>query len=123
VKRHLLVIDDDEDILDLAMASLELQEGWSVSLASSGERGLVLAKEKSPDAILLDVMMPGLDGPATFKALRDDQATQQIPIILLTANARQDERYLLELQLSGVVTKPFDPYGLANDVKRILQWA
>ena len=122
VSKRVLVIDDDPDIRDLVQLSLEQLEGWAVSLASSGEEGASLAQEQRPDVILLDVMMPGLDGPATFQRLREHVATQDIPVVLLTANPRADERYRSALQLSGIIAKPFNPYALAKRLAEILDW-
>lgn len=122
VSKRVLVIDDDPDIRDLVQMSLEQLEGWTVSLASSGEEGVWLACEQRPDLILLDVMMPGLDGPATFQRLREHDATQDIPVVFLTANPGADERYQSALRLSGLIAKPFNPYALARRLAEILGW-
>lgn len=120
--KHVLVIDDDPDIRDLVQLSLSHVEGWTVSVACSGEEGARMAWERLPDLILLDVRMPGLDGPATFQRLRAHRATQEIPVVLLTADPMLDERYRTSLQLSGMITKPFDPYTLAKRLAEILDW-
>lgn len=117
---HVLIIDDDPDIRDLVQMSLERAEGWRVSLASSGEEGLVLAQETCPDVILLDVMMPGMNGPATFEALRARPSTRHIPVVLLTANPQADQRYQAQLQLSGIIAKPFNPFALPSRLAEIL---
>jgi CheY-like chemotaxis protein len=120
--KHVLVIDDDPDIRDLVQMSLENVEGWLVTLAASGEEGVNVARETRPDVILLDVRMPGMDGPATFQALRGDLPTRHIPVVLLTANPQADERYRIELQLSGIIAKPFNPYALPERLAGILGW-
>jgi len=120
--KHILVIDDDPDIRDLVQMSLENVQGWRVSLAASGGEGVDVAHVLRPDAILLDVMMPGMNGPATFEALRDKAATRQIPVVLLTANPQADERYRAELQLSGMIAKPFNPLMLAKRLTELLGW-
>lgn len=121
--RRILVVDDEDDIREVAQLSLEMMAGWEVLPAHSGAEGLRMAEEERPDAILLDVMMPGMDGPATFRALRSNPATAQIPVILLTARAAGAERgTLLELGVDGVLTKPFDPTELHLEVARTLGW-
>lgn len=120
--KHILVIDDDPDIRDLVQMSLENVQGWRVSLAASGGEGVDVAHVLRPDAILLDVMMPGMNGPATFEALRDKAATRQIPVVLLTANPQADERYRAGLQLSGMIAKPFNPLMLAKRLTELLGW-
>lgn len=122
LSKHVLVIDDDPDIRDLVQMSLEHVEGWTVSLACSGEEGVLLALERRPDLVLLDVRMPGLDGPATFQRLREHAASREIPVVLLTANPSADERYRTSLQLSGMIAKPFNPYTLSKRLAEILDW-
>jgi len=79
-ERKLLIIDDESDIREVAAMSLEAVCGWCVMRACSGKEGLELAQEHTPDAILLDVMMPDLDGPSTLQLLRSNSATAQIPV-------------------------------------------
>ena len=116
-----LVIDDEEDVRVIANLSLGRVGGMTVIEASSGREGVAKARSEQPDFILLDMMMPGMDGAATFKALRADAATAAIPIVFLTAKAMASEvRRLKELGAKGVVLKPFDPLGLAGEVRAIL---
>ena len=118
---HALVVDDDEDIREVARLSLELVGGWVVSVADSGSEAISQAVALTPDVILLDVMMPGLDGVATLQALSDDPRTRAIPVIFLTAKAQVGERRRLEeAGARGLIAKPFDPLNLAHDVERIL---
>jgi CheY-like chemotaxis protein len=120
--RRVLIIDDEDDIREVAQASLELMGDWEVTTASSGAEGVRRAAEERPDAILLDVMMPGMDGPATLQALRADPATASIPVVLLTAKVQSAERSSLEgLGAAGVLAKPFDPVALADDLARVLE--
>ena len=122
--RRLLVIDDDPDIGDVARLALEQLGSFTVVTATSGEDGLRLGREQRPDAILLDVMMPGMDGPATLARLRDDDVLGGVPVLFLTAKAQATERDRLErLPVSGIIAKPFDPLTLAADVGRLLGWA
>jgi DNA-binding response OmpR family regulator len=117
----ILVIDDENDIRKLIETCLEIMGGWQVLTASSGSEGLILAQANQPDAILLDIMMPDMDGITTFKQLRSHPATQHIPVILLTARGRVSERHLFaELDVAGVIGKPFNPQKLANQVAAAL---
>jgi CheY-like chemotaxis protein len=119
--RRVLIIDDEDDIREVAQASLELMGEWEVLTASSGAEGVRRAAEALPDAILLDVMMPGMDGPATLEALRADPATRGIPVVLLTAKAQASERSSLEgLGAAGLLAKPFDPMSLSDELAAVL---
>lgn len=123
MSRTLLLIDDDDDIREIAQLSLELGAGWTVLTAASGAEGIDVAREKQPDAILLDVMMPSLDGPATLAKLREDDRTTRIPVVFLTAKARPSERdRLAGLDVSGVLAKPFDPITLVDQLRAALGW-
>ncbi|MCA1689554.1 MAG: response regulator [Actinobacteria bacterium] len=121
--RRILVVDDDDSIREVAQMSLELVGGHEVLTAASGADGLSCARTEQPDAILLDVMMPDLDGPATFERLQADPATREIPVILLTAKLQPADRArFAELGVRAVVAKPFDPMTLADEVAGILGW-
>src|SRR5260370_10528843 len=100
--KHLLMIDDEEHIREGASLSLEMTEEWSVTTAASGCAGLLLAQSNPPDAILLDVMMPDMDGPTTLRALRSQEETRTIPVIFLTAKVQGvDRRGFLQLGVQG----------------------
>lgn len=121
--RRILVIDDEEGIQLIIQVTLEASRGWAVLTAASGREGIATARREQPDAILLDVMMPDLDGIATFQQLQADAATQDIPVILLTAKARNQEReQLLALGVAGIITKPFEPESLVSQIRAILRW-
>lgn len=123
MSKRVLVIDDEDDIREVAQLSLEAVAGWEVYSASSGSEGLRVAAERLPDAILLDVMMPEMDGPSTFRALQAQPSTAGIPVILLTAKVQASDRSRFEgLGVSGVLTKPFDPMELARQVSDALGW-
>lgn len=116
-----LIIDDEEDTREIAKMSLSLLGGFEVIDADSGKMGIELAQTNKPDVILLDMMMPFMDGPATLEALHDNEATKDIPVIFLTAKAMTSEiEKLRRMGARGVLTKPFDPTTLANQVKDIL---
>jgi len=123
VAHRILIIDDEEDIREVAALSLETVAGWDVMVASSGAQGLARAIECHPDAILLDVMMPGMDGPTTFRELRKNPATASIPVLLLTAKVQaSDQRRFADLGVEAVLFKPFDPLTLATQIAGVLGW-
>jgi two-component system OmpR family response regulator len=116
-----LIIDDEADIRRVARLSLARIGGMDVSDAANGLEGTEKAAAEQPDAILLDVMMPGLDGPATLHALRADPRTAAIPVVFLTAKAMPDEvARLLSLGVRGVLNKPFDPMTLPAQLRAAL---
>jgi CheY-like chemotaxis protein len=124
VGRRVLIIDDEDDIREVAALSLESVAGWEVLTASSGLQGLARAAEHKPDAILLDVMMPGMDGPATFRELRKNPATARIPVLLLTAKVQStDQRRFADLGVEAVLFKPFDPLTLSRQIASALGWS
>lgn len=119
-----LIIDDEDDIREVAALSLESVAGWQVVTASSGAQGLARAIEEQPNAILLDVMMPGMDGPTTFGELQKNPATAAIPVLLLTAKVQAtDQRRFADLGVKAVLCKPFDPLELANKIAAVLGWS
>lgn len=120
-RKKLLIIDDDEDIREVATLILESLAEFDVVAASSGLAGLASAGSELPDVILLDVMMPGLDGPSTLARLRGSNTTRAIPVIFLTAKVQAaDRKRLSELGAAGIIAKPFDPMSLADDIFAIL---
>ncbi|HWB71767.1 MAG TPA: response regulator [Egibacteraceae bacterium] len=121
--KRILLVDDEEDIRQVVKLSLQLVGGWDVVTAGSGSEGVAAALARLPDVILLDVMMPDLDGPATLRRLQSQPATRDIPVILLTAKAQAaDRRRFAELGVAGVITKPFDPMELPGQVAETLGW-
>lgn len=117
----ILLVDDDEDIRTVAAISLSRVGGWEVLSARSGVEALELAATGRPDLILLDVMMPDLDGPATLARLKDHPETTEIPVVFLTARVQKQElaRYV-ELGAIGVIAKPFDPMQLPRQILEIV---
>lgn len=123
--RCILIIDDEDDIREVAALSLEATAGWQITTASSGQAGIEAAKaaRPAPDAILMDVMMPGLDGPSTFRMMQQDSAISSIPVILLTAKVQGvDQRRFAGLGVAAVLFKPFDPLTLASQISDALGW-
>ncbi len=122
--RRILIIDDEDDIREVVQLTLEAVGGWEVSTAGSGREGLLLAEAEQPDAILLDVMMPDMDGLATFQKLQANPATQHIPVILLTAKAQSaDWQRFAIAGVTAMIAKPFDPLNLTNQVAEALRWS
>jgi CheY-like chemotaxis protein len=116
-----LLVDDEADIRLIAALSLSEVGDMEVAQADSGSEGIQRAREDRPDVILLDMMMPGLDGPATFQALRSDPATSDIPVVFLTAKAMSSEvdRWK-SLGALGILIKPFDPMILPRLLRELL---
>ncbi len=121
--RRILIIDDEEAIQTVVQFGLNLSVGWDVMTASSGAEGIVRAQKEQPDMILLDVMMPEMDGLATFRALQKNSDTQAIPVIFLTAKAQASEKRLYnDTGVNGVITKPFNSLDLAEQISKVLDW-
>ncbi len=117
-----LVIDDEDDIRRIARLSLVAVGRMDVAEASSGSEGIRKAREEDPDVVLLDLMMPGLDGLSTFRALRSDPETSDIPVVFLTAGFRAGEVDRLKaLGACGVLIKPFDPMALPGLLRELLE--
>lgn len=117
-----LLIDDEEDVRYVIQISLGRVGGMQVLEAASGEEGIALAQSESPDFILLDLMMPGMDGAHTFRELQRDEETAKIPVVFLTAKAMaNDVQRLRNLGARGVILKPFDPLTLAREVAGMLE--
>ncbi len=121
--KRILVIDNEEYIQEVAKICLETVASWEVLTAGSGKEGIKKAQEFQPDVILLDVMMPDMDGIATFEKLQANPATQEIPVILLTAKIQaSDRRRYAEWGLISAIAKPFNPLELAGEVASVLGW-
>ena len=119
--RKVMLVDDEVDIRTIGEMALESVGKWEVVAAGSGEEALELAARERPDVILLDVMMPRMDGPTTFARLREQADTAMTPVIFMTAKVQKQEvaRYL-DLGASGVIAKPFDPMTLPDEIRRTL---
>lgn len=121
---RILYADDEEDILKVASMALEMLGGFSVITCGSGFEAITRARQDPPDLIMLDVMMPGMDGPETLSRIRADVLLSEVPVVLLTARVRDVELddYLAR-GADGVISKPFDPMTLADDVRRVWRQA
>ncbi len=120
-KEHIIVIEDEEDILALMHYNL-VKEGYRVSCAETGEEGLKLARRERPDLILLDIMLPGIDGLEVCRALRKEASTRDVPVVMITARGEEADVVAgLELGTDDYVTKPFSPRVLISRVRAVLR--
>lgn len=119
---RLLCADDEDDIRTILQLALSLDPELEVHLVASGAEALARAKSATFDAIVLDGMMPGLDGYETCRRLKADPATSQVPIVFLTAKAQRSETdRALALGAVACLTKPFDPMTIASELRAALQ--
>ena len=124
MSKSILIVDDEEDVRAIAKLGLEMGAGWNVLTANSGKEGLNMAANHQPDAILLDMMMPDMDGRATLEQLKANPATEKIPVILVTAQRQQcqPDRFT-GLKVAAIFAKPFRPLKLAQQVSEALGWS
>jgi CheY-like chemotaxis protein len=117
---RIMLVEDEGDIQAVAQLALEAVGGFSVRICSSGGEALKEVSRFAPDLILLDVMMPGMDGPATLAALRQLEESRNTPVVFMTAKIQPHERsYYEELGAIGVIPKPFDPMTLSSSIRTI----
>jgi len=122
-RKRILIVDYEDDIREVAQVSLALVGQYDVLTAGCGRDGLARARDEQPDAILLDVIMPEMDGPTTLAELRADPATRDIPVVFLTAKTQQADRArLAELGPAAILVKPFDPMKLPAEIAAALRW-
>jgi CheY-like chemotaxis protein len=114
-----VIIDDDHDLLTLLRRTLEFTAGWEVHTASSGAAGLELAAGVSPDVVLVDVMMPEMDGYEVCRRLKASPATSHIPVVLLTARREMIPERVDTAGVAGVLYKPFQPAELARQIREL----
>lgn len=122
--KRILIIDDEPDIREITKISLQITKHWDVFTAMSGPEGVEVAASQAIDAILLDVIMPHVDGLATLKLLKTNSKTRNIPVLLLTATAKlaMQSEYL-EWGARGILMKPFDPGTLGEQIETVLGWS
>jgi two-component system OmpR family response regulator len=122
--QKILYVEDDSSIQLVAKLALEALGGYTVGVCSSGQEALDVVSSFSPDLILLDIMMPGMDGPATLEALRKRPECAQIPVVFVTAKAQPREvAHYTSLGAAGLITKPFDPMALPDSVRSVWEAA
>jgi CheY-like chemotaxis protein len=118
--RTVLVVDDDDSIREIAEIALQLVGGLQVQTASGGVEALELTRRHLPDVVLMDVMMPDMDGLTTFRHMQADDDIRHIPVILVTAKVQVGARQIWDgLAISGVISKPFDPMTLSDEIRAI----
>jgi len=118
--KRILYVEDDPDIQTVAKMALEMVGGFTVKICSSGEEALCEAAEFKPDLILLDVMMPGMDGLETLRCLRENVEVADVPVVFLSAKVQPSEvEHYTALGARDVIAKPFDPMTLADSVRTI----
>ena len=122
MSKRILVVDDEDYIREVIKISLETMTNWEITLAESGAEGVKVAADIQPDVILLDMMMPGMDGLTTLEKLKTQSDTQAIPVILLTANRQSFDPGAPQSGLKGTIAKPFEPLLLAEQVGALLGW-
>ncbi|MDY6937583.1 MAG: response regulator [Cyanobacteriota bacterium] len=123
MSKQILIVDDDDAVREIVQYSLEAAAGWEVLVAASGREGLEIAKSHQPDAILLDVMMPDMDGLETLRQLQASEYTDRIPTILLTAKARIGNRHPVQTSSAvGTISKPFEALSLVAQIRALLHW-
>jgi DNA-binding response OmpR family regulator len=121
MNKCVLIIDDEEDVREIAKMGLEMAANWMVLTASSGTEGLNIALDKQPDLILLDWMMPVLNGKQTLEKLKSVAETANIPVILMTAKTETAiKEHLQDLAIVGIITKPFRPLQLPDRIAEVL---
>lgn len=121
--KRVLIIDDEIGIRKITEISLKAIAGWEVLAAASGSEGLAIAETEQPDVILLDVMMPEMDGIKTFEQLQSNPKTQAIPTIFLTAKAQfSEQQQFTKLPVQGIITKPFKAPDLVKQMRLFLNW-
>ena len=121
--KRVLIVDYDIGIRRIVELSLNSIAKWDVLSASSGAEGVAIAQTELPDAILLDVMMPGMDGIETFIEMQANPSTKPIPIILLTAKTKvSEQQHFNNIAIAGVITKPFKAPQLVDQIRSILNW-
>ncbi|MCK4538353.1 MAG: response regulator transcription factor [Candidatus Krumholzibacteria bacterium] len=118
---HILVVDDEEDIQELVSYNLE-HNGYKVTRADTGEDAVKLARDRSPDLVLLDLMLPGIDGLEVCRILKQDDRTSGIPIVMLTAKGDESDVVAgLELGADDYISKPFSPKVMLARVRAVLR--
>jgi CheY-like chemotaxis protein len=123
MKRRILLIDDDEDVRSVVQLCLEMSQDWSVQTAESGHEGCAIAAQQPFDVVLLDVMMPDLDGIATLERLRQNPQTRTLPVIFLTAKDPTEYDVFQNYDVQGVLSKLIEPLQFADHIAQILGWS
>ena len=122
--QKIMMVDDDDGIRRIAQLTLTKLGKFEIVLARSGKEALALVQEHNPDLILLDVMMPEMDGPAVLKELRSNEKTATIPVVFMTAKIQRHEvQAYSQMGASGVISKPFEPSELPGQLRELYRLA
>ena len=123
MSKTILIVDDEDDARAIAVLALQMKTDWMLLQARSGKEAIEIALDKMPDLILLDMMMPEMDGKATLQTLKTTPKTASIPTILMTAKVQPIEQTGIEPeQVAAIFTKPFRPLTLADEIRKVLNW-
>ncbi|MEO0533077.1 MAG: response regulator [Cyanobacteria bacterium P01_A01_bin.123] len=123
MSKCVLIVDDEADVREITQLGLEMATDWRLLTASSGAEALSMAAEHQPDIILLDMMMPDMDGRDTLKKLKANDRTRSLPVILVTAKAQPSTMESFgDLAVVAILAKPFRPLKLAGEISRIMGW-
>ena len=123
IGKQILIVDDEEHLRELVQLCMEDLAGWETLVAASGKECLEILQIEKPNAILLDVSMPGMDGLVVYEYLQSNPITRSIPVILLTARVLpRDRAKFTQMGVAGVISKPFQPTTLTQEVANILGW-
>lgn len=118
--KRILLIEDEPDIRTIASVALKNIGGFDIEACESGQEALELLQTFKPDLVILDVMMPGMDGPTTLHEIRKFETLQKLPVIFMTAKVQSQEvNEYMALGVSGVISKPFDPITLPQEIRDI----
>ena len=120
---RVVIIDDDPDLRSLIKLTLEFTAGWEVTSAEDGASGIEAVRSVEPDAVVVDLMMPRMDGYEVCRRLKADPDTRHIPVVMLTARKQLDQQQLSDSGAAGVVFKPFEPDELAGQVQALFREA
>lgn len=121
-RKRILLIDDEVGICQVIQVAFKTLTPWETLVAESGPVGIALAEATQPDAILLDVMLPEMDGVTAFYQMQANPKIQAIPVILLTAKVREQQQFS-HLPIAGIITKPFKAVELVQQIRAILHWS
>lgn len=116
-----VVIEDDPDLRKLIQVTLQFTAGWEVATAEDGPAGIAAVRERRPDAVVVDLMMPGMDGYEVCRQLKTDDATAGIPLVLLTARKEVDADRVRRAGAAGVILKPFNFEDLATRIRALCE--
>ncbi len=123
MSKTVLIVDDEDDARAIAVLALQMKTDWTLLQASSGKEAVAIAQSQTPDVILLDMMMPEMDGKTTLQKLKADPTSASIPTILMTAKVQPlAQTGIAPEHVAAVFTKPFRPLTLADEIRKVLDW-